>query len=459
MIDTIILSRAQFGFTIGFHILFPTLNIGLALFLTIMEALWLKTKDPVYHTICKFWTKVFALTFGVGVVSGIVLSYELGTNFGHFTDAFGSVLGSLFTYEVLSAFFLEAGFLGVMLFGWKRVSPNLHFCATLLVMLGTAISAFWIMSANSWMQTPAGYEVVAGKYIVNDWWQVVFNPSFIPRFLHMITASYVSVCFVVAGISAWYLLNQKHLEIAKRCFSFALGAALVVTALQIFLGDAVGLAVHENQPLKTAAMEGVWDTQRAAPFVVFAVPDVQQEKNLYAIEIPYLASLINTHSLQGELIGLKSVAPADRPVISSVFFMFRIMVGIGFLLFFVALYGLWLRWRGHLYDTIWFQKICVWIAPLGFVSTIAGWMTTESGRQPWVVYHLMRTADAASTITLSQVATSFILFIVVYGFVFSFYLYYLLKLLRKGPAIEIETTEEHPPFAYMEAAQKNVTEN
>jgi cytochrome d ubiquinol oxidase subunit I len=452
MIDTILLSRIQFGFTIGFHILFPTLNIGLALFLTIMEATWLKTRKQVYLSICKFWTNIFALTFGVGVVSGIVLSYELGTNFGNFTNAVGSVLGSLFTYEVLSAFFLEAGFLGVMLFGWNRVHPKIHFCATLLVMLGTAISAFWIMAANSWMQTPAGYHIAAGgKYVVDSWWQVIFNPSFIPRFLHMIMASYVTVCFVVAGVAAWYLLKQRNIEFAKRCFSFALSAALVVTALQIFLGDQVGLEVHQNQPLKTAAMEGVWDTQKGAPLVLFAIPDTQQEKNLYAIQIPYLASLINTHQLMGELVGLKSVSAADRPIVPTVFFNFRIMVAIGFLFFFISLYALWLRWKGKLYTTTWFKKLCVWIAPLGFVSTIAGWMTTETGRQPWIVYQLMRTSEGASTIALHQVVTSLILFILVYIFVFSFYIFYLIRLIRRGPE-NIEKEQDHPPFSYMEGA-------
>lgn len=448
IINTLLLSRAQFGFTIGFHILFPTFNLGLALFLSIMEGLWLKTRSPVYLAICQFWTKIFALTFGVGVVSGVVLSYELGTNFGLFTSAVGGVLGALFAYEVLSAFFLEAGFLGVMLFGWNRVGPRLHFCATLLVMIGTTISAFWIMSANSWMQTPAGYQLIAGKYVVDNWWQVIFNPSFIPRFIHMAMASYVTVCFVIAGVSAWYLLKQRHIEMAKRCFSFALMAALLVTALQIFIGDEVGLEVHQNQPLKTAAMEGIWDTGNSEPFVVFALPDAKQEINRYAITIPYLASLINTHQLHGELVGLKSVPPTDRPEVATVFFTFRIMVAIGFLLFAVALYGLWLRTRGKLYETRWFQRVCLLVAPLGFVSTLAGWMTAEFGRQPWIVYQMMRTADGASVVALHQVIASLILFILVYGFVFSFYLFYLFRVIRIGP-VEFSVAEPRQPFAYM----------
>jgi cytochrome d ubiquinol oxidase subunit I len=454
--DTTLLSRAQFGFTIGFHILFPTFNLGLAMFLSIMEGLWLKTRSPLYLGICKFWTKIFALTFGMGVVSGIVLSYELGTNFGPFTQAVGSVLGALFSYEVLSAFFLEAGFLGVMLFGWNRVSPRLHYAATLLVMLGTTISAFWIMSANSWMQTPSGYHIVAGRYIVDSWTSVIFNPSFIPRFMHMVMASYVTTSFVIAGISAWYLLKKHHEAMAKQTFSFALGAAIILTPLQIYIGDTVGLAVHQNQPLKTAAMEGVWSTQRAAPFVVFAWPAVKEETNLYAITIPYLASLINTHRLDGQLIGLKSVAPMDRPIVAPVFFGFRIMLAIGILLFLLALFSLWLRWRKHLYDTRWFLRLCLLSTPLGFFATLAGWITAESGRQPWIVYGLMRTAEGASLVAMHQVVISFILFILVYGLIFSFYLFYLFKMIQKGPdEINIHHPSKEPlPFSYMASEVK-----
>jgi len=454
MLDTILLSRIQFGFTIGFHILFPTFTIGLSLFLAIMEGFWLKTKNPVYLSICKFWTKIFALTFGMGVVSGIVLSYELGTNFGPFIKAAGGVLGPLFGYEVLSAFFLEAGFLGVMLFGWQKVTPRLHFAATLLVMLGTTISAFWIMSANSWMQTPAGYHVENGRYIVDSWLQVVFNPSFIPRFLHMVLASYITTCFVVAGVSAWYLLKNENIEFAKRCLGFVLGAALVLTALQIAVGDLVGLRVHEHQPLKTAAMEGIWQTQRGAPLVLFAIPDAKQETNHFALSIPYVASLINTHSLEGEMIGLSSVKPSDRPVVATTFYMFRIMVGIGFLMFAVALYALWLRWRQKLFISRHFLQLCVVMGPLGFLSTIAGWMTTESGRQPWIVYNLMRTSEGAAMVSWQQVMTSLSLFIVVYGIVFSFYLLYLLRLIKKGPAAmpaalsSVDAIEEQP-FKYL----------
>lgn len=458
-IDTLLLSRIQFGFTIGFHILFPALNLGLALFLCFMEGYWLKTHNPLYLRICKFWLKIFALTFGMGVVSGIVLSYELGTNFGPFINAVGGVLGPLFGYEVLSAFFLEAGFLGIMLFGWNRVSPRLHYAATLLVMIGTTVSAFWIMSANSWMQTPAGYEIVHGKYIVTDWLQVVFNPSFIPRFIHMLFASYVTTCFVIAGISAWHLLKGQHEVIFKRSFSFALGAALILTPTQIILGDVVGLNVGHHQPLKLAAMEGLWETTKGAPLVIFALPDKNTQSNRFEVSIPKLASLINTHSLQGEMIGLKSVEAHDRPVVNSVFFNFRLMVGIGFLLMTVAAYAAILRWRKRLFSQRLFLKLCIAISPLGFVATVAGWMVAESGRQPWIVHGLMRTSEAGSDVPLSQVVTSLSMFIIVYGIVFSFYLWYLFAVIRKGPPVvdtdlTLPTGDIAQPFHYLSSGSE-----
>jgi len=442
----LLLSRIQFGFTIGFHILFPTFNLGLALFIAVMEGLWLKTKNPEYLALCKFWTKIFALTFGMGVVSGIVLSYELGTNFSRFTEAAGGVLGSLFAYEAMSAFFLEAGFLGVMLFGWNKVSPKLHYLATCLVMLGTTISAFWIMAANSWMQSPAGYKIVQNKFVVTSWFHVIFNPTFLPRFVHMLFAAYVTTCFVIAGVSAWYLLKNKHEAIAKRAFSFVLGAALILVPTQIFIGDVVGLKIHQYQPIKTAAMEGIWKTQNAAPFVVVALPNQQEEKNNYALSIPYGASLINTHSLQGNMVGLDSVPPQDRPNVPVVFFTFRIMVGIGILFLGTALYGFYLRRRNTLFSHKNFYRFCILISPLGFVSTIAGWLTAEMGRQPWVIYGLMKTADASSPVPASNVAISLVVFIIVYGFVFSFYLFYLFKLISQGPNTPTETPT---PFLYL----------
>jgi cytochrome d ubiquinol oxidase subunit I len=432
-LTTLLLSRIQFGFTIGFHILFPTLNIGLAIFISIFETLWLKTHKIEYLKICKYWIKIFALTFGMGVVSGIVLSYELGTNFGKFTAAAGEVLGPLFAYEVLSAFFLEAGFLGIMLFGWKRVNPKIHYTATLLVTIGTIISAFWIMSANSWMQTPSGYYVVGNKFVVQSWLNVIFNPSFIHRFIHMLLASFVTTCFVIAGISSWYLLKNRYHDIAKPCLSIAMALAVIVAPLQLVVGDLVGTIVYQYQPLKTAAMEGNWNTQQGAPLILFAIPDVQNATNHFEIAIPYGASLFNTRSLQGTLVGLKSVSPDNWPLVTTTFFSFRVMVGIGLLFIAIAFYGLWLRYRQKLYTNNFFLRLCVLVSPLGFIAVIAGWLTAESGRQPWVIYGLMRTADAASVVPMLHVLISLSLFVLTYGIIFGFYLYYLFKIIRKEP--------------------------
>lgn len=429
-----LLSRIQFGFTIGFHILFPTLNIGLAIFLSIMEGIWVKTHNPLYQKICQFWGKIFALTFGMGVVSGIVLSYELGTNFGVFIAAVGSVLGPLFSYEVLSAFFLEAGFLGIMLFGWQRVGARLHYFSTLMVTIGTIISAFWIMSANSWMQTPSGYLLASnGHFLVNNWWQVIFNPSFMPRYIHMLFASLITCSFVVAGVSAWFLIKNRHLNFAKACLSFTFIAALILTPLQIVIGDIVGLKMHEYQPLKTAAIEADWETMRDAPLILFAIPDQTKAQNFYSLAIPYGASLFNTHNLHGELVGLKSVSPKDWPRVLPVFFSFRVMVGIGFIFLFISIYAFWLRKRNRLYMNKHFLRLCVLLSPFGFIASIAGWLTAELGRQPWIVYSLMRTESAASPVPAGNVIISLILFVCVYGVIFSFYLFYLFKSIAIGP--------------------------
>jgi len=449
MFDTALLSRIQFAFTIGFHIIFPTLNLGLGIFLSIMEYRWLKTQDRLYLNICKFWTKVFALTMGMGIVSGIVMSYQLGTNFPGYTYAVGGVLGSLFAYEVLTAFFLEAGFLGVMLFGWNKVSPRLHFLATVLVTLGTTISAFWIMSANSWMQTPAGFIKEGGRFIVNDWWQVIFNPSFMPRYIHMLLASYLTACFFVAGICAWYLLKKQHQAFAKRCFSLSMWLALIVAPSQIILGDMVGLYVHKHQPLKTAAMEGLWQTTRGAPLILFGIPDPKSEVNHFEVKIPKLASLINGHKWDAELIGLTTVSPEERPVVPIVFYGFRIMVGIGVLFLFIALWSLYLRFRNRLFDNTWLLKTCVLLTPLGFVATLAGWLTAESGRQPWVVYQQLLTNETVAQLSAQQVAVSLTAFFIVYGIVFSCYLYYVGKLLSHGPAKEELKENPDSIFTYM----------
>lgn len=432
-LDATVLARIQFGFTVGFHILFPTLTIGLGVFLVAVEALWLKTKNPVYFRLYRLWAKVLALGFGMGVVSGIVLSYQFGTNFSRFSEIAGPVVGPLLSYEVLTAFFVEAGFIGVMLFGWKKVGPKLHFLATCLVALGTVNSSFWIIAANSWMHTPQGAELIDGRFVPVDWWAIVFNPSFPFRLAHMLLASFLTVSFVVAGTSAWYLLRGRHVEIARRGFSIGLGAAAVLAPLQIFAGDLHGLNVREHQPMKVAAMEGHWETQKGAPFIIFGIPDQKGERTRFRIEIPYAGSLILTHKLDGEVKGLKEVKPEDRPPMIWVFFTFRTMLAVGLFLLSVAMLGLWMRWRKKLYTSRLLMRLCVMAVPLGFVATIAGWMTAEIGRQPWTVYGLLRTADSVSPVPASVVATTLVLFVLVYGFLFAAFLYFVNRLITKGP--------------------------
>jgi cytochrome d ubiquinol oxidase subunit I len=447
-----LLSRIQFAFTISFHILFPAFSIGLATFLAIMEGLWLKTKNPIYYQICRYWIKVFALTFGMGVVSGIVMEFQLGTNWAGFTHAVGPVLGGLFTYEVLTAFFVEAGFLGVMIFGWDKVGPKLHYFATLLVWFGVTLSAFWILAANSWMQTPAGAVLKDGQFIVESWWHVIINHSTLVRFSHMLLAAYLCTVFVIASVSAYYLLNGRHLEFAKKCFSFALLAIVVTIPLQIWLGDEAGLKDHEYQPIKTAAIEANWKTQNGAPLILFAIPDQAKQKNLFAISIPHMASVINTHKWNGRLQGLDSAPRSEQPFVPIVFFSFRIMVAAGFLMLFIGLAGLYLRFRKKLYSARWFLRLNLYMAPLGFIAMITGWFTAETGRQPWVVYGLLKTADAVSKVHTRDVVISFVLLFVVYGLIFGvFYFRYLLKLIQHGPA---EITHHRVPFSYMTEKEK-----
>jgi len=432
-LDATTLARVQFAFTIGFHILFPTLTIGLAVFLVGVEALWLKTKNPVYFRLYRLWAKIFALGFAMGVVSGVVLSYQFGTNFSRFSEIAGPVIGPLLSYEVMTAFFVEAGFIGVMLFGWKKVGPKLHFLATCLVALGTLNSSFWILAANSWMHTPQGAALVDGRFVPVDWWAIVFNPSFPYRLAHMVLASFLTVSFVVAGTSAWYLLKRRHQAIARRGFSLGLAAAAVLAPLQIFAGDLHGLQVRETQPIKVAAMEALWDTGKSIPFVIFAIPDAKAERNRFEIAIPYVGSLILTHRLDGEVKGLKVAKPEDRPPVIWVFFTFRTMVGIGLFLLAVAMFGLWQRWRKRLYTSRFLMRLAVACVPLGFVAVIAGWMTAEIGRQPFTVYGLLRTADSVSPVSVDAVATSLVLFIVVYIFLFGAFLYFVDRVIKKGP--------------------------
>ncbi|WP_341502205.1 cytochrome ubiquinol oxidase subunit I [Gallaecimonas sp. GXIMD4217] len=443
MWDVALLSRLQMSLTLSFHILFPTLTIGLALAIAIWEGLWLKTRNPRYLQLAKFWIKPFAITFGMGVVSGIVLSYEFGTNFSRFSELAGPVVGPLMTYEVLTAFFLEAGFLGIMLFGWQRVGERLHFAATVIVAVGTVISAFWILAANSWMQTPAGHALEEGRLVVTSWWQVIFNPSFPYRLAHMLLASFLTTSFVIAGVSAWYLLQGREQAFARQGLSMALAAALVLAPLQALVGDLHGLNVKEHQPIKVAAMEGIWPArEQGADLLLFAWPDMAGERNRFEVAIPKGAAWILTHSADGELQGLKSVPPEDRPPVPVVFFSFRIMVGLGLLMILAALWGNWLR-RG---DRFWrhrgLLRLLTWLTPAGFVATLAGWYVVEVGRQPWVVQGLIRTKDVASQVPPERVALSLALFLLVYGVLFLAYLHFFRKLIRKGPP-RMDKLEKH----------------
>lgn len=437
------LSRIQFAFTISFHILFPSFSIGLISFIAYFETLWLKTHKPLYLNICKFWMKMLALTFGMGIVSGIVMEFQLGTNWSHYTKITGNVLGVLFTYEVLTAFFIEAGFLGVMFFGWNRVSPLLHYIATLLTLFGVTLSAFWIMSANSWMQYPTGIDFKDGVFTVSSWLEAIFNPLFLPRFFHMLIATYISTLLVIISVCAYYLLKKKHLEFAKKCFATAIGALVILIPLQIIIGDIVGVRLHEYQPIKTAAIEGTWETQRGAPLLLFAIPNQIDEKNDYEIGIPKLASFVNTHDFNGELMGLKSVPASDRPMVGVVFYSFRIMVGLWMIMLVLVITAIILHWRKKMYDQAWFLKACIITAPIGFISLITGWFTAEFGRQPWVIYHYLKTSAALSKIEIHNVIISLLSIIIVYGIIFGyFYFRYFFKILAAGPAERLSLEDE-----------------
>lgn len=433
LFDAVLLARFQFAFTVAFHIVFPSFTIGLASYLLVLEGLWLWRKRDVYLRLYKYWSKIFALSFGMGVVSGIVMSYQFGTNWGPFADATGPILGPLMGYEVLSAFFLEAGFLGVMLFGMNRVGKGLHFFATAMVALGTLFSAFWILSANSWMQTPTGHGFVDGQFVPVDWWAVVFNPSFPYRLVHMVLAAYLTTAFIVGGVGAYHLLRDRGNEAARIMFSMAMWMAALVAPIQLVAGDLHGLNTLEHQPAKIAAMEGHWETRAGAPLVLFAIPDMEAEANRFELAIPKLGSLILTHDMDGVVKGLKAWPPDERPNATLVFWSFRIMVGIGLLMIAAGLAGLWLRWRGRLYDSVWFHRLLLLMAPSGLVAVIAGWITTEVGRQPYVVYGLMRTVDGVSPIAAPAVATSLMMFVIVYFLVFGAGIYYLLRLMRQPP--------------------------
>jgi cytochrome d ubiquinol oxidase subunit I len=431
--DPVLLARIQFAFTVTFHIIFPSFTIGLSAYIATLEVMWLRTGRDHYHLLARFWTKIFAVSFAMGVVSGIVLSYQFGTNWSRFSVVVGNVVGPLIGYEVLTAFFLEATFLGVMLFGWNRVPPWLHTFSSIAVAVGTAMSAFWILSANSWMQTPAGHEMRDGIAYPADWITIIFNPSFPYRFAHMLNAAYLTTAFVVLAVGARYLLAGKHTEHAKTMVRMAVGFAAIVAPLQLVIGDLHGLNTAKHQPIKIAAMEGHWDGTKPGDFYIFAWPDEAAETNRYALAIPKAGSLLITHDPNGLFPGLKSVPPSERPPVPIVFFAFRLMVLIGLAMIGAAWVGLWLWRRGRLFDTRWFLWPAANVWWSGFVAVIAGWVVTESGRQPWVAYGILRTADAISPVPGGSIATTLVLFVVVYGIVFSMGTYYINRLIHRGP--------------------------
>lgn len=442
-LEALDLARIQFAFTVSFHILFPAITIGLASFLAVLEGLWLKTNNSVYKDLYHFWSKIFAVNFGMGVVSGLVMAYEFGTNWSRFSDFAGSITGPLLTYEVLTAFFLEAGFLGVMLFGWNRVGRGLHFFSTVMVAIGTLISTFWILSSNSWMQTPQGFSIVDGRVMPMDWMAIVFNPSFPFRLAHMAIAAFVATAFFVGASAAWHLLRKNDTPQVRKMLSMAMWMALIVAPIQAVVGDAHGLNTLEHQPAKIAAIEGHWENadSEATPLVLFGIPDMEAEKTKYAIEVPYLGSLILTHSLDKQIPALKSFPKEDRPNSTIIFFSFRIMAGLGMLMILTGLLGLALRRNGGLYRNRLFLRLVLLMGPTGLIAMLAGWITTEVGRQPWVVYGLMRTADAASNHSVTQLSISLALFVLIYFSVFAVGIGYMMKLVRKGP----QPHHEHPP--------------
>jgi len=432
----LLLSRLQFAFVIAFHFLLPAFTIGLASYIAVLEGLYLATRRPIFVNISAYWIRIFAVSFGMGVVSGIVMPFQFGTNWSRYSHLTADVVAPLMAYEGLTAFFLEAGFLGVLLFGRKLVPQWAHFAAALMVALGTLLSTFWILVVNSWMQTPTGFSVQNGRFFPDDWLAVIFNPSFPYRFAHTVTAVYLTTAFTVIGVAAYHLRNHRFVQESRVMILMGIALATILVPLQALIGDAHGINTLEHQPVKLAAIEGIWETQRGVPAVVFAIPDEKTESNKLEIAIPKLASLYLTHSLDGEVTGLKSVPREDRPPVAPVFFGFRIMVGMWAIMLLVTA-GSWvLLLRKRLYETTWFLRLCSYAIPVGYVAVTAGWVTTEVGRQPWVVYEQLRTADAVTpNLATHDVVVSLLLYVIVYAAVFGAGVYYLFKLVRAGPSV------------------------
>jgi cytochrome d ubiquinol oxidase subunit I len=435
--EAILLSRLQFAFTIAFHIIFPSFTIGLASYLAVLEGLWLATKREAFQRLYLFWLKIFALSFGMGVVTGVVMSYEFGTNWSVFSRFAAPVIGPMLAFEVLTAFFLESSFLGVMLLGWKRVGPGLHFTATCLVAIGTLISAVWIIAANSFMQTPAGFALGSdGRLVATSWIAAIFNPSFPERFAHMVLAAYLVTALAVGAASAFILLKDKDQPESRVALRMAIGMFAVIAPLQLFVGDYAGKHIRTDQPSKLAAIEAFWETKAGQPFHIVAWPDRKIAGNRFEVSIPKLGSLITAGDANATVTGLKAFAPEDRPPVFIVFWAFRVMVGLGLAMIGLGLWGAWLTLRGGPERSRLFLKAAVVMGPAGFVAVIAGWTVAEVGRQPWVIWRVMRTAAGVSPVSAHQVSASLLGFLVVYAVIFAAGVLYILRLMAQGPAVQ-----------------------
>ena len=434
--DPVFLSRLQFAFLIAFHFLLPAFTIGLASYIAVLEGLHLWTRRETYLRLSAFWVRIFAVSFGMGVVSGIVMPFQMGTNWSRYAELTAAIVGPLMGYEALTAFFLEAAFLGVLLFGRKLVPPWAHFASAIIVAAGTLFSAFWILSANSWMQTPAGFEVVDGRFVPVDWMKAIFNPSFPYRLVHTVIAVYLTTAFTVIGVAAWYLRRGRHVEESRVMITMGMLLATVLLPLQLLVGDLHGVNTLEHQPQKLAAIEGIWEGGPGQPAILFAIPDEQQEKNHAEIGIPKLGSLYLTHSWDGHVKGLKDFPKDERPPVVLPFFSFRIMVGMWLVMVLVTVWA-WMT-RARRYDSPGFLRTAFWSIPAGYIAVTAGWTTTEVGRQPWVVYGHLRTAEAVSpNLTGADVALSLALYVLVYAIIFGAGVYFLCRMVQRGMPEEL----------------------
>jgi cytochrome d ubiquinol oxidase subunit I len=452
-VDPVLLSRIQFAFLIAFHFLLPAFTIGLASYIAVLEGLFLWTRRPAYLRLSAFWVRIFAVSFGMGVVSGIVMPFQMGTNWSRYSELTAAIVGPLMGYEALMAFFLEAAFLGVLLFGRKLVPPWVHFASAIIVAAGTLFSAFWILAANSWMQTPAGFEVVDGRFVPIDWLQVIFNPSFPYRLAHTVVAVYLTTAFTVIGVAAWYLRHGRHTEESRVMITMGILLATVLLPLQLVIGDLHGVNTLEHQPQKLAAIEGIWEGGPGQPAILFAIPDERLERNHAEIGIPKLASLYLTHSWDGHVKGLKDFPKDERPPAVLPFFAFRLMVGMWLLMVVITAWA-WIA-RGRGYQSRAFLYASMAGIPTGYIAVTAGWTTTEVGRQPWVVYGHLRTADAVSpNLTGTDVLISLTLYVVVYAVIFGAGLYYLMRLVGRGLPEELpEARQDRRPARPLSAAQ------